>query len=209
MAVGAALDLQVLSPYMTRTLRSDVDENRPTREAITRIVEFSTEEKSFYEQVYDVCLERAKEKGAPPGFITQMPERRTASCVPAVASEILKYASEDEDEEHEARFSPDEIEALEPFARAALRSTDRKLEALLEILEHAFDDLETDRVMIFSTFRGTLHYLAKELGERGYSFELMYGPTPARDEDCRRGEKSRERIGVGVQARRIPDTPRQ
>ena len=194
--VDTARDLQVLSPYMTRTLRADVDEDRPTREAITRIVEFSPEEKSFYEKVYEVCLQRAEEKGTPPGFITQMPERRTASCVPAVASEILRYATEDEDDEHSASFSHNEIEALEPFARLALRSQDRKLEALLEILEHTFGNLGTDRVMIFSTFRGTLHYLAKELGERGYSFELMYGPTPARDEDCRRGEKSRERIGA-------------
>ena len=37
--VDTARDLQVLSPYMTRTLRADVDEDRPTREAITRIVE--------------------------------------------------------------------------------------------------------------------------------------------------------------------------
>ena len=195
-AVDAARDLQVLSPYMTRTLRSDVDEARPTREAITRAVEFTPDEKAFYDKVYDVCLERAKEKGAPPGFITQMPERRTASCVPAVASEILKYAAEDEDEDHEARFSSDEIQALEPYARAALKSRDLKLEALMEILGHTFDELKADRVMIFSTFRGTLHYLARELGERGYSLELMYGPTPARDEDCRRGEKSRERIGA-------------
>ena len=194
--VDAARDLQVLSPYMTRTLRSDMDEDRPTREAITRIVEFSPEEKSFYEKVYDVCLQRAEEKGTPPGFITQMPERRTASCVPTVASEVLRYATEDEDEEHSASFSRTEVEALEPFARSALRSQDRKLEALLEILEHAFGNLGTDRVMIFSTFRGTLHYLARQLGERGYSFELMYGPTPARDEDCRRGEKSRERVGA-------------
>ena len=195
-AVNAARDLQVLSPYMTRTLRSDVDENRPMREAITRTVEFSSEEKSFYEQVYEVCLERAREKGAPPGFMTQMPERRTASCVPAVASEIIRRASEDEDNEHRAGFSPSEIKALEPFARAALRSRDLKLEALLEILEHAFAELGADRVMIFSTFRGTLHYLAKVLGERGYSYEVMYGPTPAREEDCRRGEKSRERIAA-------------
>ena len=194
--VEAARDLQVLSPYMTRTLRSDVDEDRPTREAITRIVRFSLDEKAFYDEVYAVCLERAAAKGMPPGFVTQMPERRTASCVPAVASEILRYANEDEDEEHKARFSPDEIEALEPFARAALMSEDQKLEALGEILEYAFGDLETDRVMIFSTFRGTLHYLEEKLRERGYSLELMYGPTPARDEDCRRGQKSRERIGT-------------
>ena len=75
-------------------------------------------------------------------------------------------------------------------------SEDQKLEALGEILEYAFGDLETDRVMIFSTFRGTLHYLEEKLREKGYSLELVYGPTPARDEDCRRGEKSRERIGT-------------
>ena len=195
-AVGAARDLQVLNPYMTRTLLSDVDENRPVREAITRIVEFSSEEKLFYQKIYDVCLERAKEKGAPPGFVTQMPERRTASCVPAVASEILRYASENEDEDLRASFSPNEVMVLEPLARAALGSCDQKLKALLEILEHAFADLNADRVMIFSTFRGTLHYLAKALGEEGYSYEMMYGPTPARDEDCRRGEKSRERVAA-------------
>lgn len=195
-AIQAALDLQVLSPYMTKTLRSDVDENRPTREAITRTVQFSPEEQALYNEVYRVCLERAQERNIPPGFVTQMPERRTASCVPAVASEILRQSTEDEDEEHRAGFKQEELAALKPFAQAALRSRDHKLEALCEMLKRAFDDLETDRVMVFSTFQGTLHYLARELRLRGYSLELMYGPTPARDEDCRPGQKSRERIGA-------------
>ena len=194
--VESARDLQALSPYMTRTLRSDVDESRPTREAITRVVQFSPEEEAFYRAVYRICLERALKEGVPPGFATQMPERRTASCVPAVASEILRYATEDEDEEHRARFTRDEVDTLEPLAQAALASKDQKLEALYEILDHVFGELNADRVMIFSTFRGTLHYLAEKLGETGYSLELMYGPTPARDEDCRRGDKSRERIGA-------------
>ena len=194
--VDSARDLQALSPYMTRTLRSEVDEHRPTREAATRIVAFSTEEEAFYNEMYRICLERALAQGVPPGFVTQMPERRTASCVPAVASEILRHATEDEDDEHEARFTDAEISALEPLARATLRSRDRKLEALLDMLEQAFRELKADRAMIFSTFRGTLRYLAEKLGERGYSLELMYGPTPARDEDCRRGEKSRERVAA-------------
>ena len=41
-----------------------------------------------------------------------------------------------------------------------------------------------------------MHYLQRKLLERGYSLELMYGPTPPRDEDCRRGEKSRERVAA-------------
>ncbi len=194
--VDSARDLQALSPYMTRTLRSEVDEHRPTREAATRIVTFSPEEEAFYNEVYRICLARAHAQGVPPGFATQMPERRTASCVPAVASEILRHAAEDEDDGHEARFTPAEIRAMEPLARAAIRSQDRKFDALLEMLVQAFGELKTDRVMIFSTFRGTLRYLVEKLTERGFSLELMYGPTPARDEDCRRGEKSRERIAA-------------
>ena len=45
--LDAARDLQALSPYMTRTLRSDVDEDRPTREAITRTVQFSPKRGRF------------------------------------------------------------------------------------------------------------------------------------------------------------------
>ena len=194
LAVNSARDLQVLSPYMTRTLRSDVDENRPTREAITRVVQFSREEETFYREVYKICLARAVREGIPPGFVTQMPERRTASCVPAVASEVLSRTPEDEEEEERSGFTREEVNILESFAKAALESPDRKLEALYEVLEHVFGELEADRVMIFSTFRGTLRYLEQKLTEEGYSLELMYGPTPARDEDCRRGEKSRDRI---------------
>ena len=120
--VNSAKDLQILSPYMTRTLRADVDESRPTREAITRVVEFSPEEKEFYQQVYNICLARAAQDGIPPGFLTQMPERRTASCVPAVASEILRRTAEDEEEESRNGFTRGELLALEPFARAALGS---------------------------------------------------------------------------------------
>ena len=50
--VDSARDLQALSPYMTRTRRSEVDEHRPTREVATRIVAFSTEEEAFYNEMY-------------------------------------------------------------------------------------------------------------------------------------------------------------
>ncbi|MHA1740891.1 MAG: helicase-related protein [Candidatus Thorarchaeota archaeon] len=194
--VQAARDVQVLSPYMTRTLRSDIDMQRPTREAITRIVRFNQAEERFYQEVYRICLVRAQAAGVPPGFATQMPERRTASCVPAVAAEILKLATENEEEEHRVRFTREEIEALQPYARAVIGTLDSKFDALVQILGHVFKELRADRVMIFSTFRGTLHYLSERLRHEGYSLEVVHGGVPARDEDCRRGEKSRERIAA-------------
>ncbi len=199
-AIESARDLQVLDPYMTRTLRADVDENRPTREARTSKVEFSEPENEFYQKVYQICSDRAKARDLPTGFLTQMPERRTASCVPAVAVEILGYSNEDEDEDHEASWSPSEIDELRPLAEDALKVEDLKLKSLREMLGSAFGELGLDRVMIFSTFRGTLRYLERELRASGFSLELMYGPTPARDADCRRGEKSRERIAKEFRA---------
>ena len=203
--VDSARDLQSLSPYMTRTLRSEVDEHRPTREAAIRIVTFSTEEEAFYNEVYRICLERALAQGVPPGFATQMPERRTASCVPAVASEILRYANEDEDDEHDARFTASEISALEPLARAILRSRDRKIEALIEMLEQAFGELKSDRVMIFSTFRGTLRYLAEKLGGEGLlaGVDVRSYSREGRGLPARREEQGANRNRV--QARQIPD----
>ena len=224
--LDTARGLQVLDPYMTRTMRADVQEKRPTREATTRIVRFSPAEKEFYDAVYRVCLMRAEQMNAPPGFVTQMPERRTASCVPAVAAEVLGHSldseasddgealgdseategahasgeseadAEDEHEERQAGFRPVEIGMLSSSARAVLDSRDDKLEALCELLVHVFGELQTDRVMVFSTFRGTLRYLERQLTVRGYSVGLMYGPTPMRDEDCREGEKSRDRISA-------------
>ena len=46
--IDTARDMQALSPYMTRTCRADVEQDRPTREAITKIVQFSREEKALY-----------------------------------------------------------------------------------------------------------------------------------------------------------------
>ena len=69
--IDAARDMQVLDPYMTRTLRADVDEDRPTRQAITRTVRFSDAEQAFYEAIYAICLARAEAEGVPPGFVTQ------------------------------------------------------------------------------------------------------------------------------------------
>ncbi len=194
--VQAAHDVQVLSPYMTRTLRADVDIKRPTREAITRVVEFNDAEARFYQEVYSICLARAVASGVPPGFATQMPERRTASCAPSVAAEILRYTTESEDEEHEARFTRVEVQLLAPLARAVVASNDSKFNALLEILNHLFKELGMDRAIVFSTFRGTLQYLSERLLPAGYSLDSLHGGIPARDEDCKLGEKSRERIAA-------------
>jgi superfamily II DNA or RNA helicase len=192
--IRASQDVQVLSPYMTRSRRVDIDADRPTRRALTQTVDFNPMELAFYDRVYDLCLLRADELNAPAGFITQMPERRTSSCAPAVAAEVLNLATEQEDPEFEARFSPYEVAALKPLAQKVIGTEDSKFDALIEMLNSLFQEFGVDRAMVFSTFRGTIAYLADRLGKLGFDLEVMHGGVPARQEDARRGEKTRESI---------------
>lgn len=198
--IHAARDIQVLSPYMARTLRGDVDADRPIRDAMTSVVDFNPAEQEFYRQIYRICMERALVAGIPPGFATQMPERRTASCVPSVAAEILNYLEEDEEDDAQARFTRSELRQLEPAAQEVIGSVDSKFDMLVETLKHSFRDLDADRAMIFSTFRGTLKYLEGRLIQEGFSLSSLHGGTPARDEDCRHGEKSRSQIAAEFRA---------
>lgn len=175
-------ELQSLAPYMTRTLRADVDERRPIRRAETRLVEFTEAQAAFYAAMYESAVERARAKGVPTGFSTQMPSRRTASSAHAVARSIVRDS--------------DASDELQDLARAVLAEQDPKVDALLEAISELGDAL----VIVFSYFRETLAYLEEVLRERGYRVQQMHGGTPQRDEDCKPGELSRETIAARFRA---------
>jgi hypothetical protein len=133
--LSAIADAQTFAPYMTRTLRRDVDIHRPVRQAIVHPLTFNDAQQAFYDLVYEIALERAQTLGAPPGFITQMPERRTASCPTAVAEEVLALAAEREDDtELYASFTPGEVSRLASLARRVMDSPDEKVNKLLTVL---------------------------------------------------------------------------
>lgn len=178
-------DLQALSPYTTRTLRADVDVNRPVREAVTRRIEFTPSQRALYDAVYAEALARAQEKGAPPGFVTQMPERRTASCPAAMARQLV-----------EANDTP---ERLVHLARAVLEDEDPKTGALVDAIRNLLAEGH-ERLIVFSTFRATLAYLDEVLTAAGFTVQQVHGGTPQRDEDCRKGEVSREAIAAHFKA---------
>lgn len=194
--LGSLADAQAFAPYFTRTLRGDVDVHRPVRQAIVHRIAFNEAHQNFYALVYEIAFARARALGVPPGFVTQMPERRTASCPPAVAEEVLALAAEREDDSDLcASFTKEEVARLAPLARRVLDSPDEKVDALLVAL-HDLRQQGYTRAIVFSTFRGTLRYLERRLVRAGLRVAQIHGDVPPRDEDCRPGELSREAIAA-------------
>ncbi len=199
-------DAQFFSPYMTRTMRAQIDLKRPVREPITMNFQYSSTEKSFYEAIYDIAVQRAHDRGAlATAFFTQMLERRTASSVHAVAEEILQLNGIEMEEEVEeiiqnASFSNAEVQILRPLAEAVRMANDTKFSILIDMIKKLFDDIGVEKIMIFSTFRKSLSYLASKLRDLGYTLDVVHGGVPVRRADCKKNERSREEIAADFRA---------
>lgn len=194
--LGAIAEAQAFAPYFTRTLRGDVDIRRPVRQALVRRIGFNKAQQEFYSLVYEISFERARALNIPAGFVTQMPERRTASCPPAVAEEVLALAAEREDDpELCASFTAEEVSRLAPLARRVMESPDEKADELIAVLRDLRGQGYT-RAIVFSTFRGTLRHLERRLSGTGLRVAQVHGDVPPRDDDCRPGELSRDAIAA-------------
>ena len=91
-------ELHTLSNVVSRTRKADVPEDKATREPRTVQVNWTEEERLFYQTVRLWAIRRAKAREVPPGFFLQMPLRQTASCIPAMIERLADPAL-DEDEE--------------------------------------------------------------------------------------------------------------
>ena len=182
-------ELNVLSSVVTRTRKVDVPEQKAVREPRTIPVDWTDEERRFYETVRKWATKRAKQKGAPPGFYLQMPLRQTASCIPAMI-ERLEDPDLDEDDEglsYDEGSDFDEDPRLPEEILEELRSVapelrvDTKFDQFRTALEEARAQ-GISQVMVFSFFRRTLAYLARRLAPEA-TVAVMHGGIPVEDRE--------------------------
>lgn len=176
-------ELNTLSSTFTRTRKRDVPDRKAEREAIQVDVEWTDEERSFYEAVQGVYRRRAAQSGQVPGFAMQMPLRMAASCIPAMQRHFRERRpdldiDDFDSEDTGAGAVPDDLRddvltALHPV------SVDTKLAALREKMRQLRADGQR-QAMVFSFFRGTLEYLARELAPE-WSVAVMHGGVKVAD----------------------------
>lgn len=191
----------LLSSIVNRTRKKDVETHPVEREVNTVRVPLTPEERAFYEEVTALVLRYASERGITAGFLTVMPQRRSASCI-AATCERLQLANPPEDSDE---VSPDApwIQEDEPavvtqggpliqYLREKLtgrhrldrlREHDSKFQRLLAALQEYWRQNPGGKMVLFAYFKPTLYYLAERLRENGIPSIMLTGDEPGDRQD--------------------------
>lgn len=185
-----------LTKAVTRTLKRDVHENRVQREPVVLKVKLSPNEQIFYDQVTEKVRDYCESLDIAEGFMLTIPQRQMASCMAAACEGWLKKTDEVLEEDLSETvfeiYGDDEAPVIKkkgmgPLMRelvtivrsignaAALRDSDSKYKELSKNLMGYWREYPGKKVVLFSFYRNTLHYLAERLAEDGFDSVVVHG----------------------------------
>jgi SNF2 family DNA or RNA helicase len=197
-----------LENSFTRTLKKEAFELKVIREVVKIPVQMTEQEQLFYQAVIQMSEELFLAKGGNPaalGFVTNLPRRMAASCIPAMkeylvwslqtnlyhGSEFIDYEDEDLQEDNLDDLGDDSNikQAALPTrlrknyqyllkAAEAVGEIDSKYEQFKEYLTKLLATIDNPQVIVFSFFIRTLTYLKRRLVADGFSVNLITGETP-------------------------------
>lgn len=186
--------LNLLGNYITRTRRIQVKEHRPVRDPVVLEVEYTEIEMRLYNAIVRIVRRRC-EIDDRPFHVFQVigMQMRAASSLAVLAHELktgklgdphdlLCEAFGDEDigdnsveEVEEESFDIEEISELLEYDFEKNDSKYAKLES------HILKKLSGEKMVIFSFYRGTLHYLHRKLSSAGIDVVLIHGDVKHED----------------------------
>ena len=178
--------INLLGHTITRTRKRDIQEWRVVREPRPEFIPMTDQEREFYDAVTEIVIDYSQERGVSEAFLLVTPQRQMASCMPAALrswKERRDDIPEDElswtDENDRRQLGPLTVELAEHSDEFVdfrdLVASDSKYRRLHEMLDEFFTQFPVDKVIVFSTFRGTLAYLADRLGDDGISTIVLQG----------------------------------
>lgn len=210
--VAARLEqVNLLANTVNRTRRRDVQELRVVRHVKAYRAEMTAAEREVYEAVTAEVQRYAGGLDISAKFLLATPQRLLASCLPAAVDHWLRQVPDleidDEDllpeDDVVARSEADAKPLIERLARVCaslpspgeLEQHDSKFATFLEALREFLNANPGEKVVVFSTFRATLRYLARRLEQEGIACATIDGGTTERDTILSRFEAD-ERIPV-------------
>ncbi len=179
-------ELNLLSPYITRTRKSDV------AKTCTRMVEsvqpaLRDEERHFYGLTVDWLRTRIADLHGEHAvlFLSREIERRLASCLPALARRLLENKFDSDG--LLGHPSPSVLKAAEKLRHGE----DTKFRCLLDTLRRLDENDSRRKVIVFASFRATLAYLEHRLRKAGVDMEKIHGGVPMDPERPEKDERGR------------------
>lgn len=187
--------LNLLGHVLTRTRKRDVQTHRPIREVRRESVPMTEVERSFYEFVTEVIRDFAWKKGISDGFLLATPQRQVCSCPAAFAKawlgdsatllkDLADVAAEEAEEADEDAEYDDISASLKEFLfqnrprninLAQLEQNDSKLNRLMKVTQGYFKANPKEKIVLFTAFRATAHYLQQKLTSAGAGAMLLWG----------------------------------
>lgn len=193
-------EIHTLAHVMNRTRRRDIG-RFTIREPHTVNVQFTPAQEAFYRELIQFRCEVLLLRYDPLviRLIIDMLERQAASCLPALLPTLdafletgrfssTRLTDADEGEEEEGFELPEAIRQHAQQLRrlaAQLPAEDPKLDALLRIARTTRERGGPGKLLVFSFFLHTLHYLAGKLLADGYRIGVVTGQVE---------EEERERL---------------
>jgi SNF2 family DNA or RNA helicase len=177
--------VNLLANLVNRTRRRDVEEFRVRREVGQYPATMNEREREIYDRVTVSIQNFALINDVPQGFLLSTPQRLLCSSIPAalrhwgVGDSIGGSLSDDDESEVEDKPINNAIRsALNPLDDLLeVVSNDTKFVELKHALETFFRQNPEEKVIVFSTFRPTIAYLAERLDEVGFPCIQMHGDT--------------------------------
>ena len=181
--------VNLLSHVVTRTRKRDVDEARVIREPFAEFVDLEPVEERFYDLVSEVVVKYAKMRSANELFLLAQPQRQMSSSMAAALrnwqrklvelEEYTETGMTSEDDKSRNKLGPLVTEIVTRSMNYVdldeLIAVDSKYKRLIKILTDYFYSNPREKVIVFSTFRATLDYLAKRMKKDGITCILLKG----------------------------------
>ena len=178
-----------LANYVTRTRRRDVQEFRVIREPKVPVLEMCTEERLFYDEISQVVRDYAWNRDANELFLLSTPQRLLTSSLAAASvywSGLVGTAQDEEIEESDRDLHERLLDERPLVARIAeharnlemtarLTEVDAKYRLLISEMRQLWQSEPDAKVIVFSSFKPTLHYLNDRMLNDGIGVELLHG----------------------------------
>lgn len=179
-------EMSMLGGVVNRTRRRDVSEIQVKRRATCRRWQMTEVEQEFYTNVSNAITSYAWTRGISEGFLLSNCQRLLASCLPdayrrwASASDNFEREGDDDDEPQDATQPGNLVAHISqvcgnPNGFATLRANDSKYAVLVSALKGNWKVDASEKIIVFSSFRGTLDYIEERLREEGVQTFKMHG----------------------------------
>lgn len=182
-----------LCDAVNRTRKRDVIELRIVRQPFHHTVELNSVEQAFYDDVTRAVRDYAEQREINDGFLLASPQRQVSSCMYAAAKswkdrayQADKRSIEDEIYEDMGK-DVDSAEVVSPLIShlistvlpsvnlSQLRNNDSKFDLFYRVVQAYLKKYSDRKVIVFSYFRATLHYLAECLSKKGIASQILVG----------------------------------